>query len=121
MLNLDSHMIVFLLAGELTQEELKILESEDLAISDIVLWELAKLIQSKRLELDLSSEAFRNLLLNLTVYAISLPIATTSTKLDFKGDPADQIIGATSVVEGIPLLTRDRSIRKSKIVPLAHG
>ena len=33
--------------------------------------------------------------------------------------PADEIIAATSVVEGIPLLTRDGKILKSKIVPLA--
>jgi hypothetical protein len=50
MLNLDSHMIVFLLAGELTAKELRYLETEDLAISDIVLSELSRLVQLKRLE-----------------------------------------------------------------------
>jgi PIN domain nuclease of toxin-antitoxin system len=39
--------------------------------------------------------------------------------LDFKSDPADELIAATSVVERIPLLTRDKRIRKSKLVPLA--
>jgi PIN domain nuclease of toxin-antitoxin system len=34
-------------------------------------------------------------------------------------DPADQLIAATSVVHGVPLLTRDRTLRRSKIVPLA--
>ena len=119
MLNLDTHMIVFLLLGELTPKELTILKSEELAISDIVLWELSKLVELKRLEMDLTSDAFHSLLLNLTVYPITLAIATTSTKLDFDGDPADEIIAATSIVEQIPLLTRDRVIRKSKLVPLA--
>ena len=119
MLNLDTHILVFLLAGELTQKELKFLETEDLAISDIVLWELSKLVQLKRLDLDLDSAPFRSLLLNLTVFPITLPIAMISTKLDFRGDPADEVIAATSIVEGIPLLTRDRSILKSKLVPLA--
>jgi len=119
MLNLDTHMLIFLLSGELTERELKYLESEDLAISDIVLWELSKLVQLKRLEFDLESDAFRSLLLNLTVFPITLAIAVASTKLDFRGDPADEIIAATSVVEKIPLLTRDRSMRRSKIVPLA--
>jgi PIN domain nuclease of toxin-antitoxin system len=72
----------------------------------------------KRLELDLHSADFRSLLLNVTVFPISLEIAIASTQLDFRGDPADEIIAATSVVENIPLLTRDRAIRKSKRVPL---
>ena len=119
MLNLDSHIIVFLLAGELTSTELQHLQKEDLAISDIVLWELSKLVQLKRLELDLRSESFQSLLANLTVIPISFEIAISSTTLDFSGDPADEIIAATSVVEKIPLLTRDQKIRKSKLVPLA--
>jgi PIN domain nuclease of toxin-antitoxin system len=110
---------VFLLSGELTPKELTILDSEELAISDIVLWELSKLVELKRLEMDLTSDAFHSLLLNLTVYPITLAIATTSTKLDINGDPVDEIIAATSIVEDIPLLTRDRIIRKSKLVPLA--
>ena len=31
-------------------------------------------------------------------------------------DPADRIIGATALVEGLPLLTADRAIRGSKTV-----
>jgi PIN domain nuclease of toxin-antitoxin system len=119
MLNLDTHIIVYLLSGELTAKEVKFVETEELAISDIVLWELAKLVQLKRLELDFDSDAFHALLLNLTVIPISLAIAISSMKVDFRGDPADEIIAATSIVERIPLLTRDRSIRKSRLVPFA--
>ncbi len=32
-------------------------------------------------------------------------------------DPADRIIGATALIEDIPLLTADREIRKSRAVP----
>jgi PIN domain nuclease of toxin-antitoxin system len=39
--------------------------------------------------------------------------------LDFASDPADELIAATSVVERIPLLTRDQKILKSRMVPLA--
>jgi predicted nucleic acid-binding protein len=35
------------------------------------------------------------------------------------GHPADKLIAATSIVHKIPLLTRDRRIRDSRIVPLA--
>jgi PIN domain nuclease of toxin-antitoxin system len=119
MLNLDTHMIVYLLAGKLTDAELRYLRKGEIAISDIVLWELCKLIELKRLQLDLESSAFRSLLRNLSVIPISLEIAKTSTKLDFKGDPADEIIAATSIVEDFPLLTRDARIRRSRLVPLA--
>jgi PIN domain nuclease of toxin-antitoxin system len=36
-----------------------------------------------------------------------------------QGDPADELIGATSVVHQVPLVTRDRGLRGSKLVPLA--
>jgi len=37
----------------------------------------------------------------------------------YPADPQDRIIGATAVVEGRPLLTQDRLIVKSGLVPLA--
>ncbi len=95
------------------------MEGEDLAISDIVLWELSKLVQLQRLELDLRSESFQALLVNFTLIPITPSIAIASTKLDFRGDPAEEMIAATSLVEKIPLLTRDRKIRKSRTVPIA--
>jgi len=58
--------------------------NEPLAISGIVLWELAKLAELKRLELDMDSAEFREFL------------------------------------RSVPLLTRDRRILKSKVVPLAR-
>lgn len=112
-------MLVALVAGQLGPREAALVLEEPLAISDIVLWELAKLIQLGRLELDLESAAFAEVLARLTVIPISPAIAAISTRLDFKSDPADELIAATSVAEGIPLLTRDRRILKSTIVPLA--
>lgn len=121
MLNLDTHIVVDLLAGELTRAEERLVGDEPLAISDIVLWELAKLVEIGRLELDFDSAGFRQILQAVTIFPISLSIALQSTHLDFSGDPADEIIAATSVVQNIPLLTRDRRIRRSKMVPLAKG
>ncbi len=37
--------------------------------------------------------------------------------LDFAADPADEIIAATSLVHGVPLVTRDRPIHRSRLVP----
>jgi PIN domain nuclease of toxin-antitoxin system len=39
--------------------------------------------------------------------------------MDFKGDPADELIAATSVVHSVPLLTRDRRIRRSRMLSFA--
>lgn len=117
MLNLDTHILVLFLAGELSLAERRCVATHDLAISDIVFWELAKLVQMGRLEMDLDAAPFRSFLNTLTVIPITLEIARQSSRLDFSSDPADEIIAATSIVENIPLLTRDRSIRKSRMVP----
>src|SRR5262249_51208476 len=118
MLNLDTHVVVALLDGSLTTEETALVSAERLAISSIVFWELAKLVQLKRLEMDFDSRVFREFLRHVIVIPISFEIARKSTQLDFRSDPADEIIAATSIVERIPLLTRDARLLKSKIVPL---
>ena len=117
MLNLDTHILVSLLIGELSEKELRFIERDELAISDIVLWELGKMIQLGRLRMDLDSPEFRQCLRSLTIIPINLEIARQSTQLDFSSDPADEIIAATSIVEDLPLLTRDRKILKSRMVP----
>ena len=119
MLNLDTHIVVALLSGDLRKREHKVVAGESLAISGIVLWELAKLVQLKRLELDFEDAGFRAFLRTVTVVPITLDIARQSTELDFRADPADEIIAATSIVENAPLLTRDARILRSKLVPLA--
>jgi PIN domain nuclease of toxin-antitoxin system len=121
MLNLDTHIVVALLSGDLNKAEHRLVADNPLAISDIVLWELAKLVQLRRLELDFEDAGFRAFHRSVTVFPISVEIARKSTRLDFSSDPADEIIGATSVVENVPLLTRDRRILKSKMVPFAAG
>ena len=119
MLNLDTHILVATINEELRPNEAALIANASLVISDIVFWELAMLVQRGRLELDLESAAFRGALRYLTVIPISIRIARQGATLDFRSDPADEIIAATSIVENIPLLTRDRKILKSKMVPLA--
>jgi PIN domain nuclease of toxin-antitoxin system len=119
MLNLDTHILVALLDGSLTESERALVANDELAISDIVLWELPKLIQVGRLSLDLDSREFARCLQSFRVLPISLEIALMSTELDFSSDPADEIIAATSVIEQIPLLTRDSKILRSRMVPFA--
>ncbi len=90
-------------------------KGEGLAISDITLLELATLSNKGRIRLDISLESFlreveeRFIVLPISgracVRAVGLPAA-------YPKDPADRIIGATALVEGLPLLTADRAIRR---------
>ncbi len=93
---------------------------DGLAIADITLLELATLVSKGRIQLDISLESFlqeveaRFVVLPISgracVRAIGLPAA-------YPKDPADRIIGATALVEGLSLLTADREIRRSKALP----
>jgi PIN domain nuclease of toxin-antitoxin system len=119
MLNLDTHILIYALSGDLRPREKTALSENNWSISAIVLWELGKLVQLGRVELDLEDPQVVRALSQLHVWPLDLQVARTSTRLDIEGDPADEIIAATSVVHRVPLLTRDRAIRKSKLVPLA--
>jgi PIN domain nuclease of toxin-antitoxin system len=119
MINLDTHILIHALGGSVTPREQRLLAESEWSISAIVLWELAKLVQLGRVELALDDPETQRALSAVQVLPITLPIARASTELDFQSDPADELIAATSVVMKIPLLTRDKRIRKSKLVPLA--
>ena len=120
MLNLDTHILIFALRGELRPTELVLLSENRWSISAIVLWELAKLVQLGRLDIDLDDREVVQALSRIHKWPIDLAVARASTRLDFTSEPADEIIAATSIVHNIPLLTRDRVVRQSKIVPLAQ-
>lgn len=119
MLNLDTHILVLALQGNLRPRERALLMANDWSLSAIVPWELAKLVQLGRIDLNLDDRAVMRTLSGIHLWPIDFPIARASTRLDFTGDPADELVAATSVVHDIPLLTRDRAIRRSKMVPLA--
>ena len=118
MLNLDTHILIFALCDNLTKKEKTILAKEPWSISSIVIWEITKLSQLNRIELDIDAPELSLILSNIHIWPLSLDICRAIKKLDFTGDPADEIIAATSLVHNVPLVTRDRQILKSKIVPL---
>jgi PIN domain nuclease of toxin-antitoxin system len=120
MLNLDTHMLVFALAGELRPREAELLAADDWSISAICIWELTKLVQLGRIELDLDGAELTRILARIQTWPITLDVCREIPRLDFRGDPADEIIAATSVHHRLPLVTRDRAIRRSRRVPLAR-
>lgn len=120
MLNLDTHVLLYALAGDLTPREQRLLSSHPWSISAISLWEIAKLAQLGRITIDLDDAGFLRLLAPIHVWPITLEICRAIRGLDFKSDPADEIIAATSLVQQVPLLTRDRRLLASRKVPLAR-
>ena len=120
MLNLDTHIVLFILSGQLRPSERRLLKRyQRWSASGIVLWELVTLVALGRVAVDLDDPALQRLLDRLHIWPIDMDVARAAARLDFRADPADQLIAATSIVHEVPLLTRDRVLRRSKIVPLA--
>ena len=92
---------------------------EGMAIADITLLELATLALKGRIRLNISLESF---LQEVESRFIVLPITgracarAVNLPTDYPNDPADRIIGATAIVEGLSLLTADAEIRRSRLV-----
>src|ERR1051325_6011502 len=119
MLNLDTHILLHALAGNLTITESNLLASDTWGISAIVIWEISKLAQLRRIIIDLNDPVLIRLLSGIQIWPITLEICRQISNLDFHGDPSDEIIAATSLEHAAPLVTRDAAIRRSRVVPPA--
>ena len=120
MLNVDTHVLLYALTGTLRRREKRLLSTDRWSVSAIVLWEIAKLAQLGRIAVDLDDADVVRALARVHVWPLTREIARTSTRLDLHGNPADELIAATSIVHNVPLVTRDRALLKSKMVPLAR-
>ncbi|OQY34737.1 MAG: twitching motility protein PilT [Anaerolineaceae bacterium 4572_5.2] len=81
----------------------------------ISLWEIAKLVEYKRLELPCSIDEWFEQAISypgIRVLELTPEIAVESTRLPgkFHRDPADQIIVATARINDCPLVTSDTKI-----------
>ena len=94
-------------------------DGSGLAISDFSLLELAILIVKGRIRLRVSVQSFLD---ELEKDFRVLPITSGACALigsfpsSFPNDPADRVIAATAITEGLPLVTADRQIRAAKVV-----
>jgi PIN domain nuclease of toxin-antitoxin system len=120
MLNLDTHILLFALDGQLTQRERVLLRGEAWGISAMVLWEIGKLANLGKILRGLDDAVLSAAIARLRIWPVDAAVAREAARLDFRGDPADGLIAATSIVTGVPLLTRDRRILQSRLVPFAQ-
>jgi PIN domain nuclease of toxin-antitoxin system len=124
MILLDTHVVVWLALepARISKKARSAIEksrqrAEGLAVSDITLLEIAAIENKGRIKLNAGLEAFlaevetRFIVLPMTgricAGVLALPAA-------YPQDPADRVIGATALVEGLPLITADDGIRRSK-------
>ena len=90
-------------------------EISPLGVSVISLWEIAKLVEKRRIALSMPVGDWLHVALNAgVVHKLNLDehIAIESTQLpeEFHRDPSDQIIVATARVHNLTLITADREI-----------
>lgn len=91
-------------------------QQEGMLVADISLWEIAMLVQKRRIQIATDCQTFLTLLLQankLRVVPISSAIATHSVQLSalVNKDPADRLIVATALVEKAVLVTADRNLQ----------
>jgi PIN domain nuclease of toxin-antitoxin system len=87
-----------------------------LAIADITLREIAMLVAANRVIVSSPLEIYLQFIESLfQVLPINAQIAAHSTRFGdaFPKDPADRLIGATAIVHGARLITKDEVIRRS--------
>jgi PIN domain nuclease of toxin-antitoxin system len=124
---LDTHVVLWLtsdpakLSGKAKAAiEVSRRNGDGMAVCDITLLELTTLASKGRILLGLSLES---VLQEIEARFVVFPITgracarAMSFPTAYPKDPADRIIGATALVEGFPLITADREIRRSKLVP----
>ncbi|QSJ15676.1 type II toxin-antitoxin system VapC family toxin [Nostoc sp. UHCC 0702] len=119
MIILDTHIWVWWVQNDLrlTQQQrqwLQDYESDGLGVSILSCWEVAKLVEKKRLILPLAIDKWLEVALaypGVQLLNLSVPIVIDSTQLSgFHSDPFDQLIVATARFYNCPLLTVDVKI-----------
>jgi PIN domain nuclease of toxin-antitoxin system len=92
-------------------------------LSDISLWEIAMLVERERVHLTIPlrewlAAAADDRKVQRVRITPAIAAETAALPETFHRDPADRLIVATCLTLGAPLLSRDRLITRSKLVPL---
>jgi PIN domain nuclease of toxin-antitoxin system len=85
-------------------------------IADITIWEIAQLTRKGRIDLQTPLASFlRSVESSYRVFRVNSEVAVRGIGFSetYSRDPADRLIGATAVVNGLKLVTKDEAIRAS--------
>lgn len=88
-------------------------------ISDITVWEIAFLARRGRLAIAGTIDSFvHEMCAPVVIKPITAAIACMAAQFPdgYPKDPADRLIGATSRVEMLPLVTADEPLRRSSLL-----
>ena len=124
---LDTHMLIWWVSGsgklgkKAKHAIASAAEGQPLVVSDISLWEIALLIQSKRIEIgrslrDWLEAATAAPLVEVQQITAAVAADMLTISREVIRDPADRCIIATARVLGATLVTADRIIIGSKLV-----
>jgi PIN domain nuclease of toxin-antitoxin system len=123
---LDTHVVVrlgqdHLRISQAAQAAIEVARKKDLgiAVAGITLVEIALLAGRGRIILKPDAETvLREIERRFIVFPITGKIALQAADLPatYPKDPADRIIGATALIEDLPLITADKEIRRSRAV-----
>ena len=122
----DTHTLLWWVTGtgRLSKAQLSAIDraerrGEPVGVPAICFWEIAKLAERGRIELDLPLDDFFEEIEehpSIRLLELTPRVALESIRLGaaFPGDPADQLITATARIHGLKLITADERIRSSR-------
>ncbi len=117
MIHLDTHVVVWLYAGDTRQFPPRVaarIEAESLAVSPIVALEIDFLREIGRVNVAgavMVDDLARSIGLSVLDTALGA-VTAAATPLTWTRDPFDRLIVANALAEGAALLTRDKTIRR---------
>ena len=122
MILLDTHTVIWLaeapelLSASATDAIKAERRSGLLAVSDMTLLELARIITRGRVQVSTTLDSFlRTVEASFRVLPITSAIAQRTMFLStgYPKDPVDRVVGATALIHGTKLITKDAGIRAS--------
>jgi PIN domain nuclease of toxin-antitoxin system len=122
MIVLDTHAVVWWAGdpGRLSTKAAAIIDKTDrVGLPAIVFWETALLVRKGRLDLGMSVREWAEkiqLIPRVEALPLTSEIAVLADALRMHADPADRFIVATAIHHRVPLVTKDRPLRRLKIV-----